>query len=266
MARFNADEFGGLRMMGEVHVRKRERSMLLMDRWMSLFASKQPVHVYHHVPKCGGTSVRAALREWFTLVEDYRKGWTEDYPNPVDLRRLHARHCLCGHFELDGYYLGQRYPEVFASDRYRVFTFVRDPLEIQLSLFRYEQKNGQAKTDNIEEHLSLRPNYLAERFPVNKENYRSFIDQYFFVGVLEKSQESLDLLATLIGKRQVQLPWVNRSRAAEKNFAQSAVLSADRIARFREENELDYLVYDYCQEKLQLMLDKHQIECEGEQV
>ena len=104
---------------------------------------------------------------------------TTNYPAKVDTSRLRSCHCLCGHFELEGYYLNQRYPEVYRSERDRVFTFVRDSLQVQLSLFRYEVMNQRSTVSSIEGHLALRPHYVANRFPATIENYKEIIDRYF---------------------------------------------------------------------------------------
>jgi hypothetical protein len=124
--------------------RVRKRAFDFIKRQLCMLAPREPVYVFHHIPKCGGTSLNKVLDSWFTTVKDYRSGWSMNYPEKIDIGRLRSCHCLCGHFELDGYYLHQRYPEVFMSSRYRVFTFVRDPLQVQLSLFWYETINNQS--------------------------------------------------------------------------------------------------------------------------
>jgi hypothetical protein len=211
------------------------------------FSSGAPVYVFHHLPKCGGTSINEALAHWFVCVKDYRTGFSNHYKKPVNLDRLGSMHCLCGHFELDGYHLPQRYPEILLLNRYRVFSFVRHPLDVQLSLFQYEKKMGAERCSNIEEHLTLRRNYLAERFPVTMENYRNVLDQYFFIGLLERGQESLDILATMIGKPRRLLP-VKNSTGKDAQSPRNE-LSPSVISRFEEENRLDYLIYEYCKEK-----------------
>lgn len=221
----------------------------MFRRPLHALAPGSPVYVFHHIPKCGGTSVNTVLDDWFSTVKDYRDGWTTNYPDRVALSRLRSCHCLCGHFELDGYYLHQRYPDVFLSGRYRVFTFVRDPLQLQLSLFRYERSHDQAKTNHLDEYLSLRTNYLAQRFPATPDNYQAVIDRYFFVGILEEGQASVDLLASMIGKRSRPLPWVNKSREEFGNDGGAGEVSPDVATAFKNRNALDYLIYDYCLEK-----------------
>ena len=52
------------------------------------------VHIFHHMPKCGGTAMRKALGGWFELVMDYisvdeLKGRTPIHP-PVPLESLRS--------------------------------------------------------------------------------------------------------------------------------------------------------------------------------
>ena len=231
----------------------RKKALEVVRRPLCMLAPRDPVYVFHHIPKCGGTSINKVLDSWFITIMDYRSGWTTNYPNKVDVSRLRSCYCLCGHFELDGYYLHQRYPELFISNRYKVFTFVRDPLQVQLSLFRYEKMHNQTKAKSIEEHLSIRHNYLADRFPATLDNYKDIIDRYFFVGVLEESEASIAILASMMRKHFVPLPWLNKSRNGVCSNTGSEEASMELMTRFRDDNILDYLIYDYCVEKLQKM-------------
>lgn len=236
------------------HTKKPSQAELLAARHAYIQKSpSSPVTVFHHIPKCGGTSILDALAQWFVLVPDYGSGWTGYYPRKLNIELLRSAQCLCGHFELEGNHLHQRYPQVFESDRYRVITFVRDPLEAKLSLYRYEKENNVSNASSVEDHLMSRPNYIADRFPATEENYREIIDRYLFVGILEAGQESLDLLAGMLGKPRVTLPWKNSTRKDSQTMAES--ISEDCLEKFRGHNKLDYLIYDYCVRKFRKMAD-----------
>jgi hypothetical protein len=133
-----------------------------------------------------------------------------------------------------------------------LFTFIRDPLEVSLSLFRYEKKNHRNKTVSLEQHLSLRPNYLANIFPVSRDNYKDILDRYFFIGILEEGQAGLDLFAKLVGKERLDMPRLNQTKLDYKSS--ETTLAKDLVQKFRDENELDYLIYDYCKEKFRKTL------------
>jgi hypothetical protein len=233
-----------------------KKTRLALRQSAAMVAPKNPVYIFHHIPKCGGTSVSKLLDSWFIIFRDYRVGSTLDYPEKFDLGSFRSWHCLCGHFELDGYYLHQRYPEVFLSDsnRYRVFTFIRDPLQVQLSLYRYEMKSGVSNAKSVEEHLMLRPNYIAQRFPATFDNYKEVIDRYYFVGILEYAQESINLLSTISGKCPMPLPFMNRTQKIVRNEPGDGELSQDLVEQFKIDNALDYLIYDYCLERFKRKL------------
>lgn len=237
-----------------------KKSIFYIPRGLKCFLMpRNPVYVFHHIPKCGGTSINAVLNKWFVTIQDYRHGLTNSFPKKVNLDSLRSCHCLCGHFELEGNYLHQRYPESLISPRYKLFTFVRDPLQVQFSLFRYEKMHNRSKVASIKEHLLLRPNYMANRFPATFENYKEVIDRYFFVGILEDSQLSMNILASLIGKPFHPMPWINRSVKDQNSYIETEEVSQEIVAQFREDNALDYLIYDYCVAKLRRILAKQGI-------
>lgn len=209
-------------------------------------APSAPVHVFHHMPKCAGTSVRRVLANWFTVVEDYRGGWDGDQPDPVNLADLTSIHCLCGHFVPS---LPERYPEISKAERFRVFTFLRDPLQCALSLRRYELANrpGAGEDDqvlDIEKFLFRGENPMAKLLGATFDTYEAVLDQYIFVGIFEELQESMNRLADLLGKPTAVLPRLNVTQEFEDS-SEAQALPTDILAKFREQNALDYLLYEH---------------------
>jgi len=176
--------------------------------------SEYPVYVFHHIPKCGGSSLLKVLNRWFRVVHDYRESWGKGQPRKIDLSKLKCIHCLSGHFDHDGIYLFQRYPEVMNSNNYRLITFLRDPLQTKLSLYRFE-KSKRGDSVALTEHLFSRPNYMSNRFPLTKTNYKQILDSYFFVGVIEKAQECVDFLSMELDKKTVKMPIVNATAKSD---------------------------------------------------
>jgi len=173
------------------------------------FSRKYPVHVFHHIPECGGTSLRKVLEQWFALVEDYRVGWTTGYGEKVNLRRLRSAHCLCGHFELEGCFLHQRYPAVLESPNFRLITFVREPLRLRLSLYRFEKENRPNEAKSLDKRLFGRANYIARRFAGTLEDYEEALGRYDFIGIIEEGQTAVDLLAQVLRRESHQMPLLN---------------------------------------------------------
>lgn len=211
---------------------------------------RRPAYIFHHIMKCGGTSVVMTLFQWFKVVFDHIEDQhgiyrdLNDYLNyKINLQNLYSDSCIVAHFQYDGYMLPQRYPEVIGrKNEFRIFTFIREPLELMISLYYYGRYGI---SSNLESYLRIQNNTLSTFFPCNPENYKEVIDSYFFVGIVENMQESFDKLADLTGNKRVQLPFINKSSKDE----QVLKLPDKFIETFKKNNALDYKIYDYCLEK-----------------
>lgn len=215
-------------------------------------SQKPRVYLFHHIPKCGGTSVRLALRQWFHVVNDYRYGYKGKMPPRVDLSRLPVDSCVCGHFAHPGYTLVERYPQAIEDPQCRIITFLRDPLAVRLSSYSYEKALG-VHVETLEEHLFAQKNYMATILGVRREGeIEVVLNRYFFIGLVEKAEESFGILRRLIKKPAVSLHQrnVTGSAALKKN------LRPDVHERFMIENELDYCIYRSAQERFKETLER----------
>ncbi len=207
---------------------------------------KEPIYIFHHIPKCGGTSFMYGLRALFYIVKDYKTTHlSKTISKPVDVDKLRHFQCLSGHFHVPGIYLHERYPKALTEKKFKVFTILRDPLQTKISLY-YSQirTNMQPKKMNLEEHLLYEPNWMAARFPCTQENYKEVLDRYFFIGILEQPQASLDKLVALMNKKLIKLPLENATERDQEELN----ISPEIIEEFKKLNYLDYLIYDYGKE------------------
>jgi hypothetical protein len=217
---------------------------------------RRPLYVFHHIPKCGGTASLHAFRKWFRIVYDYRADVSPEatdffLKNRLDLSALDDDSLVSGHFELPGAHLHQRYPETLARDRFRLITFVRDPLEVAHSLYFYERAmRADYPYDRLAGRLDAMENYMASIFPCTEEDYKSVIDRYFFVGLTECLQESFDILARMIGKERVTVP-------VENALPRDEALTDDEAARFYERNALDVKLFAYGRERFERERDAY---------
>jgi len=204
-------------------------------------------YIFHHIPKCGGTSMRKIFEVWFDrCVEDYRPGWATGErlkkfkKNPVNLEKIGRNGIVCGHYEVDGIRLNQRYPQIFIQSNYRLITFVRDPLKLKLSLYKYEKIYNRIESDeDIFQHLLENTNVMCYLLDCNAENMDEILSRYFFIGITDKSQDSLNELADILGKPRIKLP---RLHAIDEPIK----LSDDFVGEFKERNALDYVLYEKC--------------------
>ena len=213
--------------------------------------NKKSVYVFHHLMKCGGSSLVIALNNWFILQNDYL-----EKSNDINFFMKYKYHieeftedyCLTGHFQYEGIYLYQRYPEIFRmNDKFKIFTFIRDPLKIRISLYYYimQQGGNNDKSFSLNNSILIENNFLSNLFPCDESNYKEVLDKYYFIGIVDKMQESFDKLADLLGKRKIKLPIVNNTI----KDSQISELSDETIQEFKNKNSLDYKIYDYCLNK-----------------
>ena len=221
--------------------------LVLRNSKLEDLKQKYPVYIFHHIPKCAGTSMISVLRQWFFVVKDY---WRYYHPgefpyflqHPAKIRRLRSCHCLCGHFAEPETHIHKRYPGVFHNENFKIFTFIRDPLEVKISLYYYEKKRGKREGISLEQHLLERENYIAGILDCTLENYKEVLDRYFFIGITEHLQLSMDRLAVLLNKRKIKLPVLNLSH----RDSQVSGLTPEITSRFKAANQLDYSIYDHC--------------------
>jgi len=210
---------------------------------------KYPIYLFHHLMKCGGTSMFFILDKWFKRIDD--NILFEDLNTYIlqkyNINIFHNDICLRAHFQRPGIYLHERYSELLnMQNECRVFTFIRNPLSIKISKYYY-LKNLKFVSEKVKLTSSLMQdcNFISSLLPCDETNYKEIIDRYFFVGIVEKSQESFDILADLIGKKRANIPFLNTS---EKD-SQVEELTPEFIEKFKKLNALDYKIYDYCLEK-----------------
>ena len=191
------------------------------------------------------------IRDRFHIYNDYYQKDDEHVIEPVAIKYLHSKACLCGHFGHNGYMIDQRYPSVFnsfrARHRYRVFSFLREPLKMRCSLYRHQIQNDINVTATLPESIMEFSNYYSRIIGVNEENYKNKLDQYFFIGIQEELQLSFDALAKLLKKPKLELPVINTTEKYVTNSVES--LNDQQIQEFKKENLLDYQIYNYVQEK-----------------
>lgn len=201
-----------------------------------------PHYVFHHIPRCGGTSCMAALSQWFHIVRDYRKDFDSVQGPKIDLASLTPNDLLCGHFSDSGEAATARYPEAFNSDRFRTFTFVREPLDLAISLRFYGRRFGAKYSmgdDAWADILSRPPNYMGRMLScLSVDDVYPTLNRYWFVGLTGRLQDSFDRLADRIGRPRISMTRINTS---ERPYL---TLTTEQIEEFQFKNSIDYAIFN----------------------
>lgn len=225
---------------------------------------ENPIFIFNHIPKCGGTSLNIVLRKWFYLVRDYpphdlqypdpedwEKAQTHYENNPPNLANLKPFQILAGHYHHSRNRFTKRIGNSISSQSFKCVTFLRDPLSHRLSLYKFGVRKGHNWVNGytLNEYIKSETNFFARVLECDETNYKEILRSYFFVGILEKNKSSIDKLGKLIGRSvNFEIPHVNQTNS----ITELDKLSQKEIDDFKIANDLDYKIYQFALERLNL--------------
>jgi len=250
-------------------------SLFKKRRTTPLSVDREPAFVFHHIPKCGGTSFVSLLYEWFAVLSDYEDEYHSELAfriAQVDTRFLNAGTILSGHWNQAGSKLPERYPEFLTNPRFHVATFLREPLDLQISLFHYTLGREPGRELQDEEFGSLRSfvmsnkNYIAQQLSCHAGNIEETLERYWFIGFVDRFDDSVSefceavklvlaqaprtMMAERLSRRIQKVPKLGSAEQNRATRDRSAdLLSEEDRAAFRERNALDYLLYEKARER-----------------
>ncbi|MGH8047289.1 MAG: hypothetical protein ACREKL_08580, partial [Chthoniobacterales bacterium] len=218
------------------------------DFWYSARVAVRPlptIYIFQHIPKCGGLSFARAVRKWFSIHGD----WGESYATAkqqaefarrrLDPGALPHNAMVHGHFVSDGIRPHERYGDLIAQGNCRLLVLLRDPLERAVSAFYHREKVGRPWKAGIEDYVLRQANGIARSLGCNHANWRGHLDGYFFIGMTEWMQASVDLLAELTGNPRRPVTHINTSPRKPHEFG------PEFLEEFRHYAALDYEIVEY---------------------
>lgn len=218
---------------------------------------KDPIFIYNHVPKCGGTSFLVILNEFFIGISDYPPHelefdseeefhenllkYEKNTPNFLDLKPYQV---MAGHYLTVNLYLSKRFQGIYECPRVKLISFLRDPLTQRVSLYSYGIKKGHTYVHGItvEDFILEEQNYYSKLLECDFYNYKERLDSYFFIGIVEDYDRSIDLLSKKL-EMKISRPIPNFNKSNSGRYYD--LLSKELKQRFKECNQLDYLIYEY---------------------
>lgn len=233
----------------------------------------EPTVVFHCLPGTAQSALTRLIYQCFVVVHDEPEGLgpspqSKEELIPVDTTTLSSSKLFLfrGHMSPMKFILKEVYPEVLADPRFFCFTFLSDPLRVAAAIYQHlvSRPTEGSRWDSFEHFISVRPaNTISSVFRSRWWNYRRTLEQYDFVGVCEKIEESVAALVPLIDAKYAQHA-DNSANARRVRFflekfrtqpvaadpqpevdAHLAALGSDAISRFRARNSADYRLYDH---------------------
>jgi hypothetical protein len=231
--------------------------------------ASEPAFVFHHIPKTAGTSFMAVLHNWFNVISDYEglfKNRHDFRMHPVDVDKLSANTILAGHWNTAVSGMDLRYPSLKGNPRFQFFTFLRNPLQMHISLFNYRWKMNpedckkHQRYHSLDAYLASTRNRVAELMGCSEMNYETVLRRYYFIGITEKMDVSLAMFYkktlerlsafsdSTMSKRQMYIlqtkPAISQPRLnVVKRTQDSDQISQEALGLFMERNALDYMIY-----------------------
>lgn len=213
-----------------------------------------------HIPKCGGQSFLSVLENWFgneCIHRHYRNPDSSQLPHPIENFESNRPHVIHGHFNRKQKFgLNDYYPQAN-----QFLTFVRDPLQMQISLFHYRLKRFN-KNENLPSSYNPKEDlntYLmrAKPFMLNYfhagltiDNFKEYLEtKFIFLGVVEYFQDSLNCLSRILRKEELPSPKINQG-----NYKLD--VSDKTISEFKQRCTLEYAIYEYAVNRVKTQMNK----------
>lgn len=197
--------------------------------------AKRKIYVFDHIPKCAGSSLHSLFakvdssysyisnsRELIDFAKTVSQGGSQrDY--------LIGGHCVYGVHELVGNEFNVEY-----------FTFLRDPLKVAYSLYKFDMKIGALNYGSFIDYMYDHPcRYMTAFLGGTLERAVCRLEKYAFVGFVEDFARSVSMLLKKMGISEEFVPHHNVT-----NSSADSILTSMNVEDIKDAF-WDCRLYDY---------------------
>lgn len=233
--------------------------------------AEKPALIYHHIPKCGGTTVRQAIKrnvDFNKMLKYHTYIWGNTAENVKHTYGMNKDYVKALH----GHFVYKHYESFLNDDIYDFFqtTLVRNPISKVVSTYYYIKEDPKFKGLELRklcEHISLKQfvdvnpklhggayehthNYTLKWFTGDRESInkgKEMLDKFDVVGTLDDLEGFINLIGKKRGWQEMKETYDTHNRTKSKPSMDE--ITDEIKEKIAENNQKDMELYEYAKEK-----------------
>lgn len=201
-----------------------------------------------HIEKTAGITINHLLRRSFGIrhFDIEPRNARDDFVSKADLQ------ALTSYFPFIQSIAGHKikpYSDLASDKEFKFYTFLREPLQRCASQYQYQVQvmDKQLSFDqwiNLDRYHNFQTKKIAGQANVDQA-FNILNEKVFFVGLLEKFDESLLLMKRMFQPKKIDIRYTQKNVARDDSIKNSIFKNSRKRKMLERANELDVELYEY---------------------